>query len=149
EMLKDEADAKGAQCGQLPVRECCHIEAVDDHLSGAWSIQCAHQIEHGRFARPRWPDNGHHFTALDIQIDIAQRHHTIRIFTPDPAQHDNARYITFPNNTVRPNNVHHTTHRGTPTNIPSAMASPLTSTRPLAKRPVLTATIRVVLPSTI
>jgi hypothetical protein len=52
-----------------------HIQADDPYRPGAGPVQGAHQVQQGRLARPRRPDDREQFASRDGEAHPAQRLH--------------------------------------------------------------------------
>ena len=73
--LKNEADLVTPHPREVVVVQGRKRRPVDLDLALSGVVQSADQVQHGRFAGTRRPDNGHHFTARDGQVDAFQRRH--------------------------------------------------------------------------
>ncbi|AEW72795.1 hypothetical protein EcWSU1_01356 [Enterobacter ludwigii] len=49
-----------------------HLQAIDNQIAAGDLFQLVDAAQQGRFTGTGWPDNDHHFTLFDVQIDIVQ-----------------------------------------------------------------------------
>ena len=72
ELLEDETDPRGPQRRQLTVGQRGDVEPRDQHPAGGRAVEGAHQMEEGRLARPRGPDDGEELPLVDGEADPPQ-----------------------------------------------------------------------------
>ena len=73
EGLEDEPDGLRAQHGALVVVELAHVDAVDEVGARRLAVEAAEDVQQGRLARARHPDDGQRLAVPDGQVDVAQR----------------------------------------------------------------------------
>ena len=73
ELLEDEADAGGAQRGELPVGQARDVEPGHLHAPGAGTVERAQQVQQRRLPGPGRADDRHQLTLADGEADLAQR----------------------------------------------------------------------------
>ena len=134
ELLKDEANLASSQRRQLAIRQ--RGDVVSRHFDSPRRrpIECAHQMEQGRFAGAGRSDNRQQFTGPYVE-----RH-------PINGPHRRGRGIDLHHVLKRQNRPTYVDAHGITTNAPTWSCSEVTSTRPSAKNPGSTAT-RAVEPS--
>src|SRR5688572_9812824 len=67
--LKDKSDLAIPHVSQVQIIEFRQLLPVELYAAGAWTIQCAADVQQGGFARTGRADDCERFTALDLQID--------------------------------------------------------------------------------
>src|SRR5207253_569500 len=72
EELEDEADVTPAEERALPLGECRHRRAVDDHLARRGHVDPAEQVEEGRLARPAAPEQDRELAWPDDGVDVPE-----------------------------------------------------------------------------
>jgi hypothetical protein len=72
--LENKSNLLAAQASKVVIREPSHAFPIDADLAGCGPIQPTDQIEHRRFPGPGRPNDGNHFTALDLEIHLVERY---------------------------------------------------------------------------
>src|SRR5262249_24099255 len=122
----DEADPAGPQRAEPAVREPRDVVSGDLDGAGRRPVERPDEVQHGRLPGAGRADDRDQLTLLHGERDAVDRDHAPRGLLAHVAQR-------------------HQGHDGIPTVAPSA--TPLTSTRPPANRPVSTATNWLAVPS--
>ena len=73
ELLEDEADPAGPESGEFTVGEQGHVEAGDPHRATGRTVEGSHDVQEGRLARSRGPDDGDEFAVCDGEGHSRQR----------------------------------------------------------------------------
>ncbi len=70
--LKDEPDGPVPESGQLSVRKAEYLFLPKENFPVRGPIQSTDHVEQGAFSDPRGPQNGHHLSSSDIQVQAPE-----------------------------------------------------------------------------
>src|SRR3989475_1444024 len=73
ELLEDEAEAGGAEAGELTVAHAAGVDAVDAHAARGGPVERARDVQQRSLPRSRRSHHGEQFTQLDPQAHLPKR----------------------------------------------------------------------------
>ena len=92
EVLEDDPDL-APDPGHLPPAQAGQVLAVEDHLALGRDLVPDQQLDQGRLARPRRPDEEHEVALGDDQVHVAQGGLAVGVGLGDVVQHENGLLI--------------------------------------------------------